>query len=216
MTRNGRTRRKPMRITPHSAKTRERFCLLAGIVCLLFSALPARQTVWFLFSAAAHELGHVAVMRLLGIPIRGIFARAGGAVLRWESASVPYWQECFCAAAGPAVNVLLALVLYRVDAVGCAVNVLLAVYNLLPLRGNDGAVMLSSLFSLCGNGDGMQRVLDGIGDAVLAVLLMLGAWLFWYGALQDTDGVTLGYGALFVCLFARMIGEAGEEHGRDG
>ena len=186
------------------------FCLL-GSICVLLAALPPGQTVWFLLSAAAHESGHIAAMRLCGIPFRGIHTRAGGAVLRWESVSVPYGKELVCAAAGPAVNVLLALVLYRADTVGFAVNVLLAVYNLLPLHGNDGAVMLASACAVCGIGHGAVRVLDCIGELLLASLLMLGAWLFWYGALQDTDGVTLGYGALFFCLFVRMIGEAGEE-----
>ena len=184
---------------------------LLGTVCLLLAALPARQTVWFLACAAAHEIGHIVMMRLLGIRVRGFLPRAGGAVLRWESTAVGYWQELVCAAAGPFVNVLLALCLYRVDAVGFSVNVLLAVYNLLPLRGNDGAVMLSAFCAGCGLGDGARGGLERIGTVLLAVLLMLSAWLFWYGARLDTDGVTLGYGALFVCLLVRMIGEAGRD-----
>ncbi len=184
---------------------------LLGTVCLLLAALPVRQTVWFLSSAAAHEIGHMVMMRIFGIRVRRFLPRAGGAVLCWESVSVPYWQELVCAAAGPAVNVLFALCLYRVDAVGCGVNVLLAVYNLLPLRGNDGAVMLGAACAVCGLGDGARGGLERIGTVLLAVLLMLSAWLFWYGARLDTDGVTLGYGALFVCLLVRMIGEAGRD-----
>ena len=183
---------------------------LLGTVCLLLAALPARQTGWFLACAAAHELGHIVMMRLLGIRVCGFLPREGGAVLRGESTAVPYWQELVCAAAGPFVNVLLALCLYRVDAVGFSVNVLLAVYNLLPLRGNDGAVMLSSAGAACGASCGVTRVLDCMGELLLAVLLMASAWLFWYGALRDAEGASIGYGALFLCLLVRLIGEARE------
>ncbi len=185
----------------------ERILLAAGLICLLLSALPMRQTVWFLLSAAAHELGHIAVMRLCSMPLRGIASTAGGMVLRWESESVPYRKELFCACAGPFVNAVLAVCMYKTDAVGFAVNVLLAGYNLLPLRGNDGAVILTVLSDMCGNGIGMRRRLGILGDALSAVLLMLGAWVFWYGAMHDAAGQSLAYGTLFFCMLFRLIGE---------
>lgn len=184
----------------------ERIFWLSGIVCMLFAALPGEQTAWFVLSAAAHELGHIAAMHLLGMHVRGMHAAAGGAVLRWDSAAVSYRQELFCAAAGPAVNLLLAMCFCGWKT-AFAVNVLLAVYNLLPLRGNDGAVMLSAVFSHLGCGRQVNRVLSVIGTLLSALLLMLGAWLFWYGALQDTHGDAIGYGTLFCCLLLRILGD---------
>ena len=64
-----------------------------------------------------------------------------------------------------------ALCLYRVDAVGFSVNVLLAVYNLLPLRGNDGAVMLSAFCAGCGLGDGARGGLERIGTVLYSSMI---------------------------------------------
>ena len=161
----------------HRSARRQRFWGFAGLLCLLFAALPERTTVWFVLSAAAHETGHIALMRLYGTPVCGISARAGGAVLRWDVTAVSYRQEFVCAAAGSAVNILLAVGLRQYDA-AFAVNILLAVYNLLPLRGNDGAVMLGAVLSHIGGADVAKRVMRILGDVLLAVLLMLGAWLF--------------------------------------
>ena len=187
--------------------------MLLGVVSVSLAILPFRTTLIFWLSAAAHECGHLIVMRGLGMPVRRVSVRAGGAVLGWETSAVPYSRELAAAAAGPLVNVLLAWRLSSFDAAWLSVNVLLAVYNLLPLRGNDGAVMLLSAAELCGYGDGIRLWLLRLSDIVSALLLMLGAWLFWYGTVWGAGGASIGCGALFFCMLVRLIGSVGGESG---
>jgi len=180
-----------------------RLWFFLGGSSLLFAVLPFRLTLVFFLSAAAHECGHAAVLRRFGIPMTGFRPGGGGAVLCADFSAVPYYRELLCAAAGPMVNVLLALVFRRTDDMICAVNILLACYNLLPLRGNDGAVMLFAAAGLCGAEDAMRRLLHVVGQVLWAVLLMLSAWVLWYGALADQRGGSVGYGALFFCVLLR-------------
>ena len=191
-------------VNPAHMRGMARFWLALGVLSFVFAVLPAMPTLVFLGSAAAHECGHIGAMALCGVPRRGMRLMAGGAVLDGEFLGVPFGKELLCAAAGPAVNILLA-VLCSGSSTVCAVNILLAVYNLLPLDGNDGAVMLYAAAGMCGAEDAMRRLLRVVGQVLWAVLLMLSAWVFWYGALADQRGGSVGYGALFFCVLLRGI-----------
>ncbi len=182
---------------------------LLGGICLLQAVLPVHLTLVFLLSAALHECGHIAAMVLLGIPVRGLRMARGGAVLRGDLQGVSYWREFLAAAAGPLVNVLLAVFFfhsawtYGGDAY--LLNLMLACYNLLPLDGNDGAVMLAAAAAHLGYEAQMRRCLGWLSALLMAVLLMMGAWIFWYGALADSGGSSVGYGALFFCILVRGL-----------
>lgn len=185
----------------------------AGILCLLMALLPVRLILLFLLSAGLHECGHLIAMRMLGIPIRGFYALGGGAVLCGDMQGISYLRELLTAAAGPAVNLLLALMFAGVPQSnnllrdGMLLNLMLAGYNLLPLSGNDGAVMLTAAGDLLGCGTWMRRGLAWVSGFLFAVLLMMGAWVLWYGALKDQSGYAVGYGAMFFCLVLRGVGK---------
>ena len=180
-----------------------RLCFALGGLCMMFAVLPTALTAVVLLSCAVHECGHLALMRMLGIRAEGIRAVCGGAVLHGRFSESSYFREIVCAAAGPVVNLLLAAVFWGSTESICAVNVLLACYNLLPMRGNDGAVMLLAAAEAVGRGDGMRRCLRALDGLLTALLMMLGAWILWFGALSDAGGSSLGYGALFFCVLLR-------------
>ena len=183
------------------------FFFLGGI-CLLPVFLPLHLTLLFLLSAVLHECGHIAAMMLLGIPIRGFRVSGGGAVLRGDMQGVSYRDEFLAALAGPAVNILLSVLFSHISWAysreTVLLNLLLACYNLLPIGGNDGAVMLYAAAQQLGYGERMQRGLSRISGFCFAVLLMMGAWIMWYGALSDPGGNAVGYGAMFFCVLVRF------------
>ena len=128
----------------------------------------------------------------------------GGAVLRGSFEQVGYVPELLCAAAGPMSNVLLAF-LFRQFPIVVGANTVLAVYNLLPLRGNDGAVMLRCIGMHRGADVRIFRVFRIAQEILYAACVMIGAWVFWFGALADTGGTSVGYGVLYFCLLARLF-----------
>ena len=65
-------------------------------------------------SALCHELGHLGALRLAGAEVECFRLSAFGAEIQADTRYLPYPKEILCTLAGPAVNLLLALVFSRV------------------------------------------------------------------------------------------------------
>ncbi len=176
-------------------------------------------TVTMLFGIVVlHELGHALAARRFGIPTRDITLLPIGGVARLERMPEDPKQELVVALAGPAVNVVLALGAYLVagpavwSRVGShvfdigfpspslffQVNVVLAVFNMIPAFPMDGGRVLRAILAF-----GMDHVLAtriasffGQGFALLFllygllsfnVLIMFVALFVWLGASEESS-----------------------------
>lgn len=138
-----------------------------------------------LASALCHELGHLAALRLAGARVERLRLTAFGAEIRADTRYLPYGREILCTLAGPAVNLLLALVLARTagDYILAGANLLLGCFNLLPVPSLDGGRLLYLLVSWCTDPVLAGRVCRpvGLGCSVVLTAAAL-ALTLWHGA----------------------------------
>jgi Zn-dependent protease/CBS domain-containing protein len=186
-------------------------------------------TVWitavatgFLFFAClfAHELAHAMVAKARGLPIRRITLFLLGGMAQIEREAQDAATEFWVAIAGPAASVLVGLTCLGLARAffgwqlwshpqmpGAAllawlgyINLLLAVFNMIPGFPMDGGRVLRAIvWWSTGNGDKATRVAARIGQAV--------GWLFiLWGFVRLFTG--FGIGALWIALIGWFLVQA--------
>jgi Zn-dependent protease len=182
-------------------------------------AMAVTITVLFFASLLAHELGHSAVAMIRGIPVHRItFFMFGGMAQTSRDSRSPS-EEFLIAIAGPLVSFLLAalsfgtwwvaatsgwgpLVTGSAAYVG-ALNLILAVFNLLPGFPMDGGRILRSiLWAITGNVTRATHWAARVGEAMALLLVAYGIWRMFQGEL--VGGLWMVLIALFIRNAARM------------
>ena len=125
-----------------------------------------------MLAAVCHELGHLAALRLMGARVERLRLTAFGAELKADTRFLPYGREILCTLAGPAVNLLLALLLARVsgDYLLAGANLIQGCFNLLPLPELDGGRVLYLLVSWLTDPAAADTVCGRVGIVVSFLL----------------------------------------------
>ena len=206
------------------------FVLLIGWVAISSyavrrSAADAIVGVGFILCLFAivvlHELGHALTARRFGIPTRDITLLPIGGVSHLERLPDDPRQELLVALAGPAVNVVLAAILFVLLQLGPGVapfndtasvsgsfmsrlfwvNVTLAAFNLLPAFPMDGGRVLRALLAMRMDYVRATRVAATVGQTLAVVFgfvglfanpfLVLIALFVWFGAAGEAGTVQM-------------------------
>jgi Zn-dependent protease/predicted transcriptional regulator len=136
-------------------------------------------------SVVLHELGHALTAAHFGVKTRGIMLWPLGGVAQLEQIPDAPREEFLIAAAGPAVTIVIAIVLYVILRVAGIpvnwhnafnnggsflerllwINVVLAAFNLLPAFPMDGGRILRALIATRTDHDRATAIAAGIGQA---------------------------------------------------
>lgn len=168
-----------------------------------------------------HEYGHALTARRYGVTTRDIILLPIGGVARLERIPDEPRQELAVAIAGPAVNVVIAVLLYAwLRATGTMVpleeiavtegpflerlmlvNVILVLFNLLPAFPMDGGRMLRALLAIRLPYGRATRIAASIGQAMALLFGFVGllgnpfllfiAFFVWIGAAHESNMVQI-------------------------
>lgn len=187
-----------------------------------FEAVEGVVLVLSLFGIVVlHELGHALVARRFGIRTQNITLLPIGGVARLERIPEDPRQELAVAVAGPAVNVVLAIVLYIILALGRGfapstevfrhggafldqllwVNITLVVFNMLPAFPMDGGRALRAVLAMRLDYVRATQIAASIGQAMAILFGFVGfmvnpilvfiALFVWIGASQEASMVMM-------------------------
>lgn len=107
---------------------------LVSIVFVMLMGIPAM---------ILHECGHIATALACGVKVKKVGLSRRGLYTVREAG--PKWSNIAVSAAGPLVNLLLAIALWNTLTLFAEVNLVACIYNLLPIPNSDGTRILALL-----------------------------------------------------------------------
>jgi len=182
------------------------------VLFVLFSLADMYSKVALVFSAVLwHELAHTKVALLLGYKAKEIELLPFGGVARIEGFGiVDSKSEMMIAAAGPAASLVLAALAYMGMLCGglwkdvwefyVKINVMLAVFNLLPGLPLDGGRIFRAWLALYMDYGKATRITAGISKGLSVSLIILGIYEYLF---SQTINVTFLMAAIFLYTTAR-------------
>lgn len=142
---------------PRLTVTAGAWILVGAIVAVAFAVAPGAQAFAFVLAAVIamaasvllHEAGHVLMAQALGFHVTQVHLSVMGATTVYEAEHRSAHERVLVAAAGPAVSVALAVVFALMGGPWeelAVLNLLVAVFNLIPIPGFDGWDVVAGLF----------------------------------------------------------------------
>lgn len=179
---------------------------------LIWASAAATAGAFFL-GLLAHELSHVAVARSRGLAVRGVTLFALGGVAETAGEPPDHRSELLIAVVGPFTSAVIgALFLGAAALPGLpamlhaalrwlgGINLVLAVFNLLPAYPMDGGrVLRAAIWKATGSRDRATRLAAAGGQAVAGLMILLGAVGFVRGG---------GFGSLWLALVGVFLFQA--------
>lgn len=152
---------------------------------LLLSKSEKKDALLFLGAVALHEAGHLLALLCFGCRVQGITLSFAGARIETKDPYLSYKKEARVFLAGPLAGLcgcLLTWVYLRIHftkggMLFFSFNLLLSLFNLLPIKGLDGGSALFSLLCHYGEERAARRVASLLHFLSLGFLLSVSLWV---------------------------------------
>lgn len=173
-----------------------RFDISYIFLCVVAVFIATDRTGIYLplmLSVLLHELAHIAVLLAFKCRIKAVKLIIGCLGVEYED-NVSRTEKILSLLAGPLANIFLAAVGYSLkNEVLFAINLILALYNLLPVRGLDGGSIIKTVLSDVMPANRIDNLLNIIALIISALLLAAFA-LLWQNDVAN-------YSILLFCIY---------------
>lgn len=167
------------------------FCIAPSFLLPLFLLCiqsPPADALLFFAAILLHEAGHLFTLLCYGCRVKGVAFSFSGISLNLHDPYIPYKKEAKIFLAGPMAGLIGCFFAWiclrwhftRWGMLFFSFNLLLSLFNLLPIRGLDGGEALFALLCHYGEEEGAKRASDFIHRLALTFLLCAATWLFFF------------------------------------
>lgn len=136
-----------------------------------------------LSGAAVHELGHCLALWKMGGTVARLKLSVFGAELETNSSCLSYGRELLCVLAGPASNAFCAAAAIikggKAAQLFAGANLVLCIFNLLPVRPLDGGRILELLLSCFFGQTAGEYGARAVGALFAVLLASVIFWIMW-------------------------------------
>ncbi len=153
------------------------------MLALFLMLQPGEQSSWMIAGVVVHELGHLLILWLWGIPVERVAFSCFGINLVWRDAgTVSVLGEAAACLGGPAANLLAAGLLFLLgfSAPG-EVQLVMGCFHLLPVGALDGGRAAEVVLRRIGGGKAAK-----IGELILSAGFL--APILWWGVQLGKQG----------------------------
>lgn len=160
-----------------------------ALLTMMIVVLQKEEILTCFLFCVLHELGHLSAMLLMGEKPVCVELGYFGMRINYGDKLLPAGSDIIVSAAGPAVNIILAIFFGLFGNVSMmSANISLAFFNLLPVKMLDGGRILSHLVEprglrVCGIVTGALLVIIGLAVAVISrsnfIILIVSVYVFW-------------------------------------
>lgn len=171
-----------------------------AVIALFFCFDYTGYGMYSVISCVLHEMGHLAVMAFVGQSLEGLhFYGAGIKIKADEKTCISLKNQFLVLIGGSTFNLILALIFYMLSdgtslfmLMFASVNVVIGVFNLMPLGCFDGKRIMKLLLIKWAKAENVDQILRGINIVVISIISAFSIVLLMNG-FNFTILVTLGY-----------------------
>lgn len=160
-----------------------KFPLITVIFFITAAFDSSGESLATVLAASIHEVGHIAVMLMLGIGLRDITVTPYGLEINKKRDYKSFFEEISVSLSGPFINLLTFLLFFRQSGfllLLSEASLLLGILNLLPVLCLDGGSALSATLSLFFLPDRVEKICRRISFITLIGMWTVAAYIFMF------------------------------------
>lgn len=152
-----------------------------AIIIILIITKQIEIYVWLMLFAFIHEMAHTIVGLILKLKPKTLEIQPFGVGIIFESFENSERNKIIIALAGPITNILIALIFIfikiKVQTTIVNVNILLAMFNLIPIYPIDGGRILKAILTTKEGKERAETAINKVSNITLIIITLLSSIL---------------------------------------